>query len=215
MKEKTQKNLENLFDRYPPLISCKESIIKAVDIIIECYKRKKKVIIAGNGGSAADAEHITGELMKAFLLPRKLDEQTKESIYKNARQEAADYLTKNLQMPLRAISLVNSVALGTAFANDQAADLVFAQQILGLGDAGDVFIAISTSGNSKNILYAVDTAKAKELVTIALTGKDGGELKNIADISINAPEDETYKIQEFHLPIYHAICIAAEEEIYG
>jgi len=215
MKENTKKNLDDLFLRYPALIACKEPIYEAADTVIECYNHKGKLIIAGNGGSAADAEHIVGELMKGFILPRKLDEDIKNSIYTNARKETADYLIENLQMPLRAISLVNSVALGTAFANDQAADLVFAQQILGLGDAGDVFIAISTSGNSKNILYATDIAKAKGLTTIALTGKSGGELKNTADILINAPEDETYKIQELHLPIYHAICIAVESEFFA
>lgn len=215
MKENTKNKLNTLFKRYPILNSCKDSIIKATLTIIECYEKKGKLIIAGNGGSAADAEHIVGELMKGFILPRKLDATTKESIYNNARENTGEYLIKNLQMPLRAISLVNSVALGTAFANDQAADLVFAQQILGLGDAGDVFIAISTSGNSKNILYAVDVAKAKGLTTIALTGESGGELRNMADILINAPEKETFKIQELHLPIYHAICIAVEEEIYG
>ena len=215
MKESTKRNLDNLFFRYPALNACKEPIYKAVDAVIECYNHKGKLIIAGNGGSAADAEHIVGELMKGFILPRNLDEDIKNSIYTRARKEAADYLIENLQMPLRAISLVNSVALGTAFANDQAADLVFAQQILGLGDAGDVFIAISTSGNSKNILYAADIAKAKGLTTIALTGKSGGELKNTADILINAPEDETYKIQELHLPIYHAICIAVESEFFA
>lgn len=215
MKENAKKKLDDLFLRYPALNSCKESIFEAVDVIIECYNRKGKLIAAGNGGSAADAEHIVGELMKGFVLSRKLDDKIQKSVYNNARKDTSEYLIKNLQMPLRAISLVNSVALGTAFANDQAADLVFAQQILGLGDAGDVFLAISTSGNSKNILYAVDVAKSVGLKTVALTGKSGGELKNAADILINAPEDETYKIQELHLPIYHAVCIAVEEEFYG
>ena len=153
--------------------------------------------------------------MKGFLSKRLLDETTIGKIRENSRPNAADYLIKNLQMPLSAISLVNQVALGTAFANDQAADLVFAQQILGMGNNGDVFIAISTSGNSKNILYAVDIAKVKGLTTIALTGKSGGALKDMADILINVPEEETYKIQELHLPVYHALCIAVEEEFFG
>lgn len=215
MKKTTQNKLENLFVRYPALVFCKEPIINATKAIIDCYEKDGKVITAGNGGSAADAEHIVGELMKGFILPRELDENTKILIDKNSKKDIADYLKDNLQMPLRAISLVNQIALGTAFANDQAADLTFAQQILGLGNIGDVFIAISTSGNSKNIIYAAHIAKAKGLTTIALTGKGGGELKNIADITINAPETETYKIQELHLPIYHTICICAEEEIYG
>ncbi|MBR3623289.1 MAG: SIS domain-containing protein [Selenomonadaceae bacterium] len=215
MKQNTSKKLDELFIRYPVLLPCKDEIIKAIEAIIDCYISGKKVIAAGNGGSAADAEHIVGELMKGFLYPRALNETTIKKIRENSRENAADYLIKNLQMPLAAISLVNQVALGTAFANDQAADLVFAQQILGMGNKGDVFIAISTSGNSKNVLYAVDVAKAKGLTTVALTGKSGGELKNTADILINVPEDETYKIQELHLPVYHALCIAVEEEFFG
>lgn len=215
MKQSTLNRLDELFVRYPALVSCKESVINAADAIINCYKKGGKVITAGNGGSAADAEHIVGELMKGFILPRELDEDIKAAIDKTIKEGTADYLKKNLQMPLRAISLVNQIALGTAFANDQAADLVFAQQILGLGDAGDVFIAVSTSGNSKNIIYAANIARAKGLTTVALTGKSGGKLRETADILISAPETETYKIQEFHLPIYHALCIAAEEEIYG
>lgn len=215
MKQTALKKLDELFIRYPALISCKDAIINAAEAITNCYKQSGKIITAGNGGSAADAEHIVGELMKGFVLQRELDENIKNILDENIPKETADYLKKNLQMPLRAISLVNQIALGTAFANDQAADLVFAQQILGLGDKRDVFIAISTSGNSKNITYAAEVAKAKGLTTIALTGKSGGKLKNIADILINAPETETYKIQELHLPIYHSLCIAAEEEIYG
>ncbi|MBO6304615.1 MAG: SIS domain-containing protein [Selenomonadaceae bacterium] len=215
MKQTTLKKLDDLFIRYPALVSCKDSIINAAEAIINCYKNGGKVITAGNGGSAADAEHIVGELMKGFILKRELDDGTKAALDKSVASETADYLKKNLQMPLRAISLVNQIALGTAFANDQAADLVFAQQILGLGDIDDVFIAISTSGNSRNIIYAAEVARAKGLTTIALTGKSGGKLKNIADILINAPETETYKIQELHLPIYHSLCIIAEEEIYG
>ncbi|MBR3721733.1 MAG: SIS domain-containing protein [Selenomonadaceae bacterium] len=215
MKENSLKKLNELFIRYPSLSSCKEGIAKAAQTIIDCYANGNKVITAGNGGSAADAEHIVGELMKGFLSKRLLDETTIGKIRENSRPNAADYLIKNLQMPLSAISLVNQVALGTAFANDQAADLVFAQQILGMGNNGDVFIAISTSGNSKNILYAVDIAKVKGLTTIALTGKSGGALKDMADILINVPEEETYKIQELHLPVYHALCIAVEEEFFG
>ena len=215
MKENSLKKLNELFIRYPSLSSCNEGIAKAAQTIIDCYADGNKVITAGNGGSAADAEHIVGELMKGFLSKRLLDETTIGKIRENSRPNAADYLIKNLQMPLSAISLVNQVALGTAFANDQAADLVFAQQILGMGNNGDVFIAISTSGNSKNILYAVDIAKVKGLTTIALTGKSGGALKDMADILINVPEEETYKIQELHLPVYHALCIAVEEEFFG
>ena len=162
-----------LMERYPALESARASIRAAAQMIVDCYRADGKVLTCGNGGSAADAEHIVGELMKGFLKKRPIEGALAESI-KSAAPEHADYLIGNLQVPLRALSLVNSVALGTAFANDQAPELVFAQQVLGLGEAGDVLIGISTSGNSKNVLYAVEIAKAKGCKTIALTGAGGG-----------------------------------------
>lgn len=213
MNEIATKTFDILFERYPSLISCQKEIYAATDAIINAYKHNGKLITAGNGGSAADAEHIVGELMKGFILPRKLSENISEKIKKVSQN--SEYLIKNLQMPLRAVSLVNQIALGTAFANDQAPDLVFAQQILGLGDDSDVFLAISTSGNSKNILYAVEVAKSMNITTVCLTGKSGGKLKDMADIAINVPETETYKIQELHLPVYHALCIAVEAEFFS
>ena len=213
MKEATKKALGVLFDRYPALEICRADIFAAAEEICACYHAGGKLLLCGNGGSAADAEHIVGELMKGFLKKRPLPQTMREKM-KTVFPQDADYLYQNLQCALPAISLVNSVALGTAFANDQAADLVFAQQVLGLGREGDVLLAISTSGNSKNVLYAAKVARVQGLKTIALTGRSGGKLKQMADITIAVPENETYRIQELHLPVYHAICIAAEEEFF-
>ena len=154
--------------------------------------------------------------MKGFLLPRRLDAAMEQKM-REVCPEEADYFLENLQGALPALSLVNQVALNTAFANDQAPDLSFAQQILGMGNPGDVLLAISTSGNSKNVLYALQMAKVKGVKTIALTGRSGGKIysRRLADVTIRVPDEETYRIQELHLPVYHMLCIAAEEEFFG
>ena len=213
MKASTKKSLDILFNRYPALEPCRDDILAATASICASYHAGGKLIVCGNGGSAADAEHIVGELMKGFLKKRPLTEELRQKI-KAAFPQDADYLSQNLQGALPALSLVNQIALGTAFANDQAADLVFAQQVLGLGKEGDVLLAISTSGNSKNVVYAVEAARVCGLKTVALTGRSGGRLKGISDITIAVPDDETYRIQELHLPVYHALCAAAEEEFF-
>ena len=206
-KTSTLAKVDDLIARYPILSVCRDDLIEAVKAICESYAGGHKLIACGNGGSASDAEHIVGELMKGFLLPRKL----------GADMEKADYFMENLQGALPALSMVNQVALNTAFANDQAPDLSFAQQLLGMGDAGDVLLAISTSGNSTNVIYALQMAKVKGVRTVALTGKSGGKIKsrNLADITICVPDDETFRIQELHLPVYHMLCIAAENEFFG
>ena len=191
---------------------CSE-IYAAAETLCSAFRAGGKLVVCGNGGSAADAEHIVGELMKGFLKKRPLPAPLREKL-KSAFPEDADYLCENLQGALPALSLVNAVALGTAFANDQAADLVFAQQVLGVGRKGDALLAISTSGNSKNVVYAAKTARALGLRVVALTGRSGGKLKDVADVTVAVPDDETYRIQELHLPVYHALCIAAEEEFF-
>lgn len=213
MKETSMKQIEILVERYPQLNVIKQDLINAVEKIIEAYKNGNKIMVCGNGGSAADSLHIVGELMKAFVLPRKLTAEMQEKIEKVSSKP--EYLQKNLQMALPAISLVNEVSLLTAYANDMAPDLNFAQQVLGQGKKGDILIAISTSGNSENVIYAVEVAKAMDITSISLTGKSGGKLKNLSDITIAVPETETYKIQELHLPVYHAICLAIEAEFFG
>ena len=216
MEENVRVHLDTLLTRYPQLESCRESITCAYLYICSAYDKGGKLLIAGNGGSAADAEHIVGELMKGFLLPRKLGSDM-EAKMRAVCPDEADYFMENLQGALPALSMVNQVALNTAFANDQAPDLAFAQQLLGMGDAGDVLVAISTSGNSTNVIYALRMAKVKGVKTIALTGKSGGKIKsrNLADVCICVPDDETFRIQELHLPVYHMLCIAAENEFFG
>ena len=213
MKASTKKSLDILLNRYPALEPCRDDILAATEAICSSYHAGGKLIVCGNGGSAADAEHIVGELMKGFLKKRPLSEELRQKIKAEVPQDA-DYLSENLQGALPALSLANQIALGTAFANDQAADLVFAQQVLGLGKEGDVLLAISTSGNSKNVVYAVEAARVCGLKTVALTGRSGGRLKGLSDITVAVPDDETYRIQELHLPVYHALCAAAEEEFF-
>ncbi len=214
VKKSTLAAVDTLIVRYPALAVCKAAMTEAVEAICESYRARHKLLVCGNGGSAADAEHIVGELMKGFLLPRKLDEAMYNRMKKICPDEAA-YFQENLQGTLPALSLVNQVALNTAFANDQAPDLSFAQQVLGMGDEGDVLLGISTSGNSANVIYAVQMAKVKGVKTIVLTGETGGKLKPLADICICVPDRETFRIQEYHLPIYHMLCIAAENEFFG
>ncbi len=205
--------LNELIERYPELNSCMTDIEQAFQCIYECYKNGGKLLIAGNGGSASDSEHIVGELMKSFVLPRKLDNDLRNKLIDNDPVLGSE-LADKLQGALPAIALVDHVALSTAYLNDVDPLLGFAQQVNGYGQPGDVFLGITTSGNSKNVLYANVVAKAKGLKTIALTGKDGGKIKDMADISIIVPENETYKIQERHLPIYHCLCLMLEESFF-
>ena len=206
--------LDELIERYPDISGCRSSIDAAYNCIAESYINGGKLLVAGNGGSASDSEHIVGELMKSFILPRKLDEGFSKKLIE-ADNELGSELANKLQGALPAIALVDHVALSTAYLNDVDPLLGFAQQVNGYGLSGDVFLGITTSGNSKNVLYANTLAKAKGLKTIALTGKDGGKIKNMADITIIVPEDETFKIQERHLPIYHCLCLMLEERFFG
>lgn len=214
MRKTSEDILSHMLSSYPLLEDCKDEIYKAVEALIICYQKDGKLLVCGNGGSAADSEHIVGELMKEFALPRKLSSKTKKEFYQMFGDEA-EYLCNNLQYALPAISLVSETALATAYSNDNAPDLYFAQQVWGHGKPGDVFFGITTSGNSKNVIYAMKVAKFRKMTTIALTGKTGGIIKEIADISIVVPEKETYRIQEYHLPIYHALCAAVENEFFG
>lgn len=199
---------DDLIHRYPVLQECHGSILAAAEMLCACYKNNGKALICGNGGSAADSQHIVGELMKSFVIRRPIPAKHAEAIF--ACCPDADYLCVNLQQALPAISLVNEAALISAYANDVDADMVFAQQVYGYGSSTDVLIAISTSGNSKNVLYACEVAKAMGISVIALTGKSGGMLRDFADVLINVPETDAYKVQELHLPVYHAICLFIE-----
>lgn len=207
------KYIDALCERHPTLSLCKNDIEKATIAIISSFENDGKLLVAGNGGSCADSDHISGELLKSFVKKRKLPEKFIETI-KKISSEAGDYLANKLQGSLPVIALANNAALMTASLNDVDGNVLFAQQVNGYGKKGDVFLGISTSGNSKDIVYSVAVAKAKGLFTIALTGKDGGKLNGLADISIVVPEQETFKIQELHLPVYHAVCLEVEEHFW-
>ena len=205
--------LQHLIERYPQLEAVKPEINSAVNIIADSFSCGGKLLIAGNGGSAADAEHIAGELMKSFVKKRSLSDSFISEIRKTD-PEIAQYLVPRLQPGLPAIALSGHSSLNTAVINDIDGNITFAQQVLGYGKEGDVFLGISTSGNSKNVLYAAATAKAKQLKVIALSGGSGGTLKDLADVSIIVGETETYKIQELHLPVYHCLCLMLEDRFF-
>jgi D-sedoheptulose 7-phosphate isomerase len=206
-------HLQQLTERYPLLANIKDEIKKSFDIIRESYSHNGKLLIAGNGGSAADAEHIAGELMKTFSKKRDLPESFITEI-KKVDSEIADYLVSRMQPGLPAIALSGHASLNTACINDIDGNITFAQQVYGYGNEGDVLLAISTSGNSKNILYAAAVARVKKLKIIALTGKSGGKLKQFSDVCICVPETETWKIQELHLPVYHVLCMLLEDHFF-
>ena len=205
--------LDELIKRYPILERVREDIDVVYGILERCYENGGKLLIAGNGGSAADAEHIVGELMKGFVKRRPVTEEMKEALEK-ADPVRGKELSEKLQGGLPAIALVDHAALSTAFANDVDGMLSYAQQVNGYGKPGDVFLGISTSGNAENVMYAAVTAKAKGMKVVGLTGKDGGKLAGIADAAVIVPEMETYKIQELHLPVYHALCLMLEDHFY-
>lgn len=205
--------LQQLIERYPQLAPAARDIQAAFDIIASAFIRGRKMLIAGNGGSAADSEHIVGELMKSFVKKRALPD-TFVSKIGAVDSEIAQYLIPRLQPGLPAIALSGHSSLNTAAINDIDGNIIFAQQVYGYGKEDDVFLGISTSGNSKNILYAAATAKAKGLKVIALSGGSGGTLRRLSDVSIVVPETETYKIQELHLPVYHCLCLMIEERFF-
>lgn len=202
--------IKELIERYPALAVCEKDIRAAADAIIDSYKAGGKLIVAGNGGSAADSDHITGELLKSFVKKRKPDQKFLDAL-SVIDSDTGSYLSDKLQGSLPAIALTNNSALMTASLNDVDGNVLFAQQVMGFGKKGDVFLGISTSGNSKDVIYALAVAKALGVKTVALTGKTGGKCKELADISIVVPENETFKIQELHLPVYHALCLTIEE----
>lgn len=210
------KQLELLIERYPALSVCKDDIEKAYEILEECFATGHKLLIAGNGGSCSDGEHIAGELMKGFKLQRKCSEEFAERL-KSIDAERGAELAEKLQGGLPTIALDNHQALNTAYINDVANGglLTYAQQVYGYGKDGDVLLGISTSGNSKNVAYATVVARALGMKVIGLTGAKGGNLANVADVAIKVPETETYMIQELHLPVYHCLCLMLEERFFS
>lgn len=206
--------LVRTLSRHPLLVDIEEEILSAFNIISTSYSDSGKLLICGNGGSAADAEHIVGELMKSFVLPRIVPANIKNKFI-DTSSEIGPYLAEKLQPALRAIALTSHPSLNTAFANDVESDLVFAQQVLGYGDQGDVLLAISTSGNSKNVIHAAITAKALGLKVIGLSGFQGGRLRDFCDVCICVTGEDAAEIQELHLPIYHALCKMLEVRFFG
>ena len=205
--------LNILTDRYPDLNVCKNEIFGAFEFLKKCYLENGKVMTCGNGGSASDSEHIVGELMKGFKSNRSLPLSFKDKINSIFPQDGI-YIGNHLQGALPAISLSSNSTLNTAFANDVAADMIYAQQVYGYGNKGDVLIGLSTSGNSLNVIRALQVAKAKEIITIGLTGITGGKMKDFCDVTIRVPRTSTPDIQELHLPVYHAICLMLENEFF-
>lgn len=214
LDNRLMKHIDLLVERYPSLESAKNDIVAAYLLLEESYENGGKLLVAGNGGSAADAEHIVGELMKGFKLPRKPEADFAEKLVEE-NQELGSVLAENLQGALPAIALDGHPALSTAYMNDCEPLLCFAQQVNGYGKSGDVFLGISTSGNSKNVLYAATTAHAKGMKVIGLTGAKDSKLKDMSDVCIKVPQTETYMIQELHLPIYHCLCLMLEDKFFA
>lgn len=206
--------LNELLSRYPVLASSQADIEKARDAIIACYQAGGKVLLCGNGGSCADCDHIVGELMKGFLKKRPLSEEQKTAM-KAASPDITDDVLSKLQIGLPAVSLPAITGLNSAFCNDVDPELIYAQSVLGLGKRGDILIALSTSGNAKNVAAAVAVAKALGMTVIGMTGAKGGHLREMADITVAVAECETFKVQELHLPVYHYLCAAVEAHFFA
>lgn len=207
-------HLDNLIARYPILTIARDNIARAYETLADCFAAGGKLLIAGNGGSAADAEHIVGELMKSFCLPRPMSAAFREAA-ESADPEMGRVLGEGLQQGLPAIALSAHTALGTAWMNDCDPALVFAQQVAGYGRPGDVLLGITTSGNSLNIRYAAVAARAAGLKVLSLTGAPGGKIAALSDVCIHVPATETFKVQELHLPVYHCLCLMLEERFFG
>ena len=205
--------LNELFTRYPQLSECGDTLKTVAAALVNCYRNGGKLLLCGNGGSCADCDHIVGELMKGFLKKRPLTTERKAKMTSLSPLLEEETLSK-LQGGLPAISLPSITALNSAFCNDVDPELIYAQSVLGLGKPGDVLLCISTSGNAKNVFAAAAVAKGLDLTVIALTGKSGGKLSEIADICIRVPETETFKVQELHLPVYHYLCAATEQAFF-
>ncbi len=206
--------LYELLNRYTELDYLKNSILDAGELIIKTFNNGGKVLVCGNGGSCSDADHIVGELMKSFEGKRPLNVSLQQKL-EELSPERGKMLAEKLQQGLPAISLTVHQSLITAIANDIHGDVIYAQQVVGWGNKGDIIIGLSTSGNSKNVIDALIVAKAKGLITIGLTGETGGKMKDWCDVLLNVPETRTAYVQELHLPVYHTICMMIEKEIFG
>ncbi|MBQ8092261.1 MAG: SIS domain-containing protein [Clostridia bacterium] len=213
LNEHVTRHVDLLIKRYPVLECCRNAICEGFTLMEDAYRHHGKLLIAGNGGSAADAEHIVGELMKSFKQPRRLPAAFADTL-RSIHEPMGSTLAEALQGALPAIALDGHFALTTAYMNDVDPQLCFAQQVNGYGTENDVLLGISTSGNSKNVLYAAITAKAKQMKVIGLTCQHNSDLSRLADVTVQVPETETYMIQELHLPIYHCWCLMLEDAFF-
>jgi len=207
------KHLDELVARYPALAPCQPAVEAAFRTLTESWAAGGKLLVCGNGGSAADADHIVGELMKGYLSPRPLAEEVRARLCA-ADPQLGPVLAQKLQAALPAINLAAASALGTAFGNDVSAELFFAQAALGYGRKGDVLMGISTSGKAANVRAALCAARANGLKTIGLTGRSGGTMAGLCDVIIRVPADHTFEVQELHLPVYHCLCAMAEAHFF-
>ena len=214
LDDRLTKHVELLVRRYPSVKLIRDDIVSAYKMMEKCYERDGKLLIAGNGGSASDSEHMAAELMKSFKVSRKVNKDFAGRL-QDIDERRGRLLAGCLERALPAMPLVSQGALITAYLNDVGREGIFAQQLMGYGKAGDIFLGVSTSGNSKDIINAAVTAKAMGIEVIALTGKNGGELVKFADVAVKVPEEETYMIQELHLPVYHCWCLLLEESFFG
>ena len=212
MQERTKEILNGLTERYPALKVAKNDISAAFEALLASVKSGGKIMICGNGGSAADSAHIVGELMKSFKKTRPIDAKTAARLKEYGKEGAR--LALSLEGAIPAVALTENGAFLTAFSNDKDASVAFAQQVYGLGEQRDALVCISTSGNSENCVLAAVAAKSTEIKTVALTGAGGGKLASLVDVCVKVPETETYKVQELHLPVYHCLCAMLEEEIF-
>lgn len=214
MRLSASHHLDRLIKRWPELARCRDSIWQAFQVLRDSFRSGGKLLVCGNGGSAADSEHIVGELMKGFLLPRPVGDVWIEKL--EAVHHALGWdLAEKLQLGLPAIALGTHTALSTAVANDIGAEMVFAQQVFVLGKEGDVLLGISTSGNSRNVVNALVAARAKGISTIGLTGEEEGKMHPFCDVQIRVPASSTPEVQEYHLPLYHSLCAMLEAEFFG
>lgn len=214
LQNKNLDHLDRFFEKYPKMAVIQENIIDSHDMLVNCFRLGNKIMTCRNGSSAADSEHIVGELMKGFLLNRELSTEQKTAFQLACPEEGA-IIAANLQQAFPTISLVNSPSFSTTFGNDMNPDFIFAQQVFGIGRSGDVLMAISKSGNSVNILWASKVAQAQGIKVIGLTGKDGGKLADCSEMCLRVPASSVFDIQEFHLPVYHLLYMLVEETLFG
>lgn len=214
INEAAKREFDVLIANYPELQVCSDDILAAYDLLLDCVNSHGKILTCGNGGSAADATHIVGELMKGFKLPRRLSPLTR-NIFTKDFGEQGTRLADCLQSAIPAIALTDQTAINTAVVNDNGADMQFAQQVYGYGRVGDVLIAISTSGNSVNVVNACMTAHVVGTRVISMTGENGGKMKELSDVTIRVPSHMTFRVQEYHLPVYHALCAMLEAALFG